>query len=127
MRDAAANIAPYISHIINMSVESGVFSTDLKRAKVVPLFPHSVLQTAQNKLMRVILKVGHRSHIGRSQFEELNWLPVESRIIMTRMNMIHKILFGSGQMFLSCLITKVKDKNNICTRGSISDLRPYSF
>ena len=85
------------------------------------------LQTAQNKLIRVILNLGHRSHIGRSQFVELNWLPVESRVTMLRLTMIQKILFGSVPIFLSCLITKVKDTHNINTRGSISDLCPYKF
>lgn len=38
LHDAAAQIAPYISHIFNLSVETGVFPNDLKRAKIVPLF-----------------------------------------------------------------------------------------
>ena len=85
------------------------------------------LQTAQNKLIRVILNMGHRSHIGRSQFVELNWLPVESRVIMSRLTMTHKILYGNVPNYLLCLITKVKDTHTIYTRGSISDLCPYAF
>jgi len=71
--------------------------------------------------------MGHRSHVGRSQFVELNWLPVESRVIMSRLTMTHKILYGKVPNYLLGLITKVKDTHTVYTRGSISDLCPYAF
>ena len=38
------------------------------------------LQIARNKLIRVVLKVSPHTHIGKSCFQELNWLPVEARM-----------------------------------------------
>jgi len=82
------------------------------------------LQTAQNKLIRVIL---NRSHLGKAQFAELNWLPIESRVIMSRLTMTHKILYGKVPNYLLGLVTKVNDTHTVYTRGSISDLCPYAF
>ena len=67
----------------------------------------------------------YRSHIGRSQLAQLNLLPVES--LMSWLKMIHKMLFGSAQLFLLCLITKVKTTDNICTRHRSDVLPPYTF
>lgn len=38
------------------------------------------LQVTQNKLIRFILGLDPRSHIGPAQFRELNWLPVSKRV-----------------------------------------------
>jgi len=71
--------------------------------------------------------MGHRSHVGKAQFAELNWLPVESRVIMSRLTMTHKMLYGKVPNYLLGLITKVKDTYTVYTHGSISDLCPYAF
>jgi len=71
--------------------------------------------------------MGHRSHVGKAQFAELNWLPVESRVIMSRLTMTHKMLYGKVPNYLLGLITKMKDTYTVYTHGSISDLCPYAF
>ena len=38
------------------------------------------LQTAQNSCMRYCLGLGNRTHIGKSEFEKINWLPVSNRV-----------------------------------------------
>ena len=38
------------------------------------------LQTTQNKLMRFVLDLDARSHIGAEHFKSLNWLPVNKRV-----------------------------------------------
>ena len=37
------------------------------------------LQICQNKCIRFCLSFGNRSHIGISEFKEINWLPVKAR------------------------------------------------
>ena len=37
------------------------------------------LQICQNKCIRFYLSLGNRSHIGISEFKEINWLPVKAR------------------------------------------------
>ena len=38
------------------------------------------LQTPQNSFIRCCLGQKDRSHIGKSQFEKINWLPVSNRV-----------------------------------------------
>ena len=51
------------------------------------------LQIAQNNLIRVVLTVSPRTHIGRSCFQELNWLPVDARVSQIRLDLVYKITF----------------------------------
>ncbi len=38
LRDAADIIAPTITFIVNLSLENGIFPSDMKLAKIIPLF-----------------------------------------------------------------------------------------
>ena len=38
------------------------------------------LQTAQNSCIRYCLGLNDRSHIGKAEFEKINWLPVSNRV-----------------------------------------------
>ena len=38
------------------------------------------LQTTQNSCIRYCLGLEDRSHIGKNEFEKLNWLPVSNRV-----------------------------------------------
>ena len=37
------------------------------------------LQTTQNKCIRFCLQLGNRSHIGATEFKQINWLPINER------------------------------------------------
>ena len=37
------------------------------------------LQTTQNKCIRFYLQLGNRSHIGVTEFKQINWLPIKER------------------------------------------------
>ena len=37
------------------------------------------LQTSQNKIIRCILGLGPRAHVGYNEFSKLNWLPIDLR------------------------------------------------
>ena len=54
------------------------------------------LQTAQNKVIRNILNLPSRSHIGASEFTMVNWLPVNLRVSQIMINHIFRILNGSS-------------------------------
>ena len=38
------------------------------------------LQVTQNKVIRFVLNLGPRAHIGYDQFTQVNWLPVKQRV-----------------------------------------------
>ena len=75
------------------------------------------LQICQNKCIRFCLSLGNRSHIGISEFKEINWLPVRARfgqnvtthIFMQQNKLAPKYM---DEMFTSA------DQCNIKTRSS---------
>ena len=46
----------------------------------------------QNKIIRFILKLEPRSHIGREEFEKLGMLKVEDRIKQLKLNHVSKFI-----------------------------------
>ena len=52
------------------------------------------LQTTQNKLMRFVLDLDARSHIGPEHFKSLNWLPVNKRVDQIILCHVFKIKNG---------------------------------
>ena len=75
------------------------------------------LQIAQNKLIRVVLKVSPRTHIGRSCFQELNWLPVEARLSQIRLGLVYRSIYGPAPRYLSDYFPRVRDAHNHSTRS----------
>ena len=71
--------------------------------------------------------MGPRTHIGRNQFREINWLPVESRVTMARLTMVHKIKYGEVPSFLKRCFTQVSDVHTHYTRASIADVSLPDF
>jgi hypothetical protein len=59
------------------------------------------LQIAQNKLIRIVLKGSPHTLIGRSCFQELNWLPVEARVSQIRLGLVYVSIYGSAPRFLT--------------------------
>ena len=62
------------------------------------------LQIIQNKLIRFILGISTRSHIGYREFSSSNMLPVEYRVTQLKLNHMFNIVHGSAPEYL---------KNNI--------------
>ena len=54
------------------------------------------LQTTQNKIIRLVLKMGPRSHIGPDVFKSLGWLHVSKRVDQIILSNIYKITRKSG-------------------------------
>ena len=60
----------------------------------------SRLQTAQNKLIRFILQLSARSHVGYSEFKMAGMLPVEKRVTQLQPNHIFNIVHGNAPNYL---------------------------
>ena len=58
------------------------------------------LQTAQNKLIRFILQLSARSHVGYSEFKMAGMLPVEKRVTQLQLNHIFNIVHGNAPNYL---------------------------
>ena len=77
------------------------------------------LQIIQNKLIRFILGISTRSHIGYREFSSSNMLPVEYRVTQIKLNHMFNIVHGSAPEYL---------KNNInITREPAHNTRSGSF
>ena len=77
------------------------------------------LQIIQNKLIRFILGISTRSHIGYREFSSSKMLPVEYRVTQLKLNHMFNIVHGSAPEYL---------KNNInITREPAHNTRSGSF
>lgn len=61
------------------------YSSTPKRIKVQ-------LQMAQNKLVRLILNLNYRNHVGSPELKKLKWLTVENRVRQLKLRLTRKIL-----------------------------------
>ena len=64
------------------------------------------LQTTQNKLIRFVLNLDYRSHVGKEHFKSLDWLPVDKRVEQIILCHVFKIKYGlapdyMGEHFIS--------------------------
>ena len=82
------------------------------------------LQTAQNKLVRVVLKLPRFSHVGQPQFAELNWLSVADRVSHLKLCVTHKILFSTVPRYLENYFKLVRETHTHATRGRETDIVP---
>lgn len=80
------------------------------------------LQTCQNKMIRFVLGLGSRSHVGTHEFQRVGWLPVEKRVCQLGLNCMYKILSGEAPSYLSMGITRVADSHSHFTRSSLYSL-----
>ena len=60
----------------------------------------SKLQTTQNKLIRFVMGKHNRSHVGTTEFKEINWLPVEHRVAQIKLNFVYRTVNGSAPDYL---------------------------
>ena len=85
------------------------------------------LQIAQNKLIRVVLKVSPHTHIGRSCFQELNWLPVEARVSQIRPGLVYRSIYGSAPRYLTGYFPWVRDAHDHSNRTCVANVCLYRF
>jgi len=75
------------------------------------------LQTSQNKVIRNVLNLSPRSHIGASEFSMVNWLPINYRVSQIMSNQIFRILNGKSPDYLQEGITLSSNVHNHSTRS----------
>lgn len=85
------------------------------------------LQVCQNKLIRFVLGLHPRSHIGTQQFRTVGWLPVEKRVWHIGLTHIHKMLHGQAPTYLASELTRIADTHTHMTRSSQHGLVMPSF
>ena len=77
------------------------------------------LQIMQNKMIRFILNLGYRSHIGLAEQEKVNMLPVSSRVSQLKLNHVWNINNGQCPEYLKEKFFKISDTElRQCTRAS---------
>jgi hypothetical protein len=83
------------------------------------------LQTSQNKVIRNILNLLPRSHIGADIFRNLNWLPIESRVSQIKVTHMFRILNNESPKYLRDGISKMHEKHKYNTRsGEMALFKP---
>lgn len=114
LKDAAENISPSITHIINMSIEYGYFPKDLKNAKVIPLYKKgSKLDQGNYRPVSILCTLS--KVIERIVFEQVN------KYLATH-NLIYELQSGFRKshstdtclLYLTDYIRQEVDKGNLC-------------
>ena len=85
------------------------------------------LQTSQNKLVRVVLKLHPRTHLLPTHFNSLKWLRVEERVSLVKLCMVHKIQNKVAPRYFENYFSKVSENHNHFTRRSTTDLILVNF
>ena len=82
----------------------------------------SKLQICQNKLIRYVLGLGPRTHIGIGEFQKVGWLPIEQRVRQIGINHVFRIQHGLSAPYLQIGFTRVADTHSHNTRASAHGL-----
>lgn len=85
------------------------------------------LQTAQNKLIRVVLKLPPRTHLDSQHFKSLGWLTVEDRVTMLKLRLVHGIFLDSAPSYFRGYFKRVSDSHNHRTRASDANVNVFRF
>ena len=75
------------------------------------------LQTIQNRMMRFILDKGNYDHIGRAEFQLINFMDVQNRVKQLSLNIVHKIFYKNTPEYLRPFFTRVNEVHRCNTRG----------
>ena len=80
------------------------------------------LQILQNKVVRFILDVGPRTHIGQNELDKVGMLSCKDRIVQLKLNHVFKIFNDTCPHYLKFDFTRVSSLHKYNTRGS-----PFNF
>ena len=59
------------------------------------------LQVTQNKIIRFVLKMDPRSHVGANEFKSIGWLPVSRRVDQIILNHVFEIKCGQSAQYMA--------------------------
>ncbi len=80
------------------------------------------LQVVQNKIIRFMLNLGPRDHIGTEQLNTLGLLNVKDRTKQIRLHNAHKIYYEQAPKYLRTNFNKSRNRQGMSTRH-----RAYNF
>ena len=78
------------------------------------------MQTMQNKIVRYMLNVPPRHHIGFEEFKSVGVLPVHFRVEQLKLGHMYNIVNGSAPDYMNFNICNVSNHHNHGTRGSVN-------
>ena len=81
----------------------------------------SKLQILQNKCIRFCLNLNNRAHVGRNEFEQINWLPVNDRCKQIITSMSFKFCNNTSLPYMSDVF-KSACQPNTTTKASLLKL-----
>ena len=80
------------------------------------------LQVMQNKMIRYILNLDSRAHLGCSEFENVNMLNVCDRVKQNKLNHVHNIWNGTSPAYIKENVNRICDTElRNCTRASANN------
>jgi len=83
------------------------------------------LQTMQNKCIRFSLFLGNRTHIGMTEFDKINWLPVNERFMQITSAYVFKFFNNKTPAYIKEVFEPVIDSGRN-TRNSFLQLKQPS-
>jgi len=83
------------------------------------------LQIMQNKCIRFCLQLDNRSHIGETQFKNINWLPVNDRVKQISNVYVFKYFANLAPFYIGELFENIGNRN-MSTRNSFLKLKQPS-
>ena len=79
------------------------------------------LQVTQNKVVRFILSMDPRAHVGQQELDKLGILNVKDRVTQLKLNHVYKIFYHVAPDYICHNFIKVSDLHNHSTRGSTTN------
>ncbi len=76
------------------------------------------LQVIQNKMVRFILNLGPRDHVGLSELSKVGFLPVKDRVVQLSLNLVHSIYQGTCPSYMLENFKRVNSVHSHGTRDS---------
>ena len=80
------------------------------------------LQIIQNKIVRFILDVGPRTHIGQNELDIVGMLSSRDRVVQLKLHHVFKIFHDLCPEYMKLFFTRISTVHRYSTRGS-----PYNF
>lgn len=82
------------------------------------------LQVTQNKMVRFVMNLDARSHIGKDEFSFVKWLPVEHRVKFKTLCHVFKIHSGESPLYMQDMFTPASSVHSYSTRFRVTAQNP---
>ena len=93
----------------------------------LPKILKNKLQTSQNKLARLILKLQPLTRLTPAHFSSLKWLKVEDRVNYIQLCMVHRIIKYEVPKYLCNCFSRILNTHSYSTGRSATDLAWFRF